>query len=443
MNLTAGVWGLIAGVLVLLAVRRPAWAAAFYMQTFFAAPQLWWWGSDVPDLRYALWAGVIFLVSVLLHTTTRSAGDVGRRFTVVHYAAIAMVVNAAIVHVLFAASPTFSLNQYVEMLKFTLLFFLLWSGIQNKGDLRIVLVAIALGAGYIGYEVTINDRGDFRGSRLEGVGAPGADSSNGLACLLLTVLPLIGALLADSKRREKLLVLVTAPLVLNVVLLCNSRGAFLGLLGAAVAFVAMARGATRKRAIRTLLIGGVALYFLLGDPEIFDRFKTTFVGDQERDRSAASRLEFWQAGLLMLGDHPLGAGGGGFKEAYGRNYISRVIGGEAVDRSLHNGYLTEATDWGVQGLFLKLLFLGGAAVAAYKTSKSCRIRGDSEGALVGISIIVAAAGFAVTTMFGSFLNNEWAYWVAALLVRYSELYCEELSAAGTPASTTEVSQAAA
>jgi O-antigen ligase len=215
---------------------------------------------------------------------------------------------------------------------------------------------------------------------------------------------------------------VAAPLALNVILLCNSRGGFLGLAGAAASFLVVARGPTRKKAIKSLALGGLALFLLLGDPQILERFSTTFSGDEERDRSAASRFEFWKAGLLMLQDYPLGDGGGSFKYVHGGKYLAQVVGEDAEDRSLHNGYLTEATEWGIQGLLLRLLFLGAALRAAFRTSNLCRREGRTEDALMGICIIVAAAGYLIHCMFGSFMSNEWGYWIVALLVRYGELY---------------------
>jgi putative inorganic carbon (HCO3(-)) transporter len=437
MNLTAAVWAALACALLLAALARPVWGFGLYLLTFFAAPQLWWWGDALPSARYALWAGIALLVSVLWHQSRRPGDAPERRMTLVHAAAIGMVLNATLVHLIFASAPAISFPELVELFKFVLLFFLLWSAIQNRDDLRVALVVIAVGAAYIGYEVTINGRGSFKGSRLEGVGTPGADTSNGLACLMLTVLPLIGSLFVNGRKREWVFGLLAAPLVLNVLILCNSRGAFLGLIGAGLCFLALARGVTRKHAVRTLLLGSVLLYALLGDPEIFQRFMTTFVGSEERDTSASSRITFWKAGMLMVADYPLGAGGRSFKFVHGRKYIADVAGTEGVDRSLHNGYLTEATDWGVQGLILKLLFFGGAIAAARRTCTRCRLRGDVQGDLLGLCVIAAVTGLLINSVFGSFLGNEWGYWAVALLVRYADLYREDASADGTTVSTAE------
>jgi hypothetical protein len=414
------VWAVLASVLFVRSFQRPIWAACLYMLTFFAAPQLWWWGNELPRARYALISGIVLALSVAFYVARRGA-HVERRFRLVHAVAIFSVVNATAVHLLIAARPAISLDTYLELVKYTLLFFLLWFSVQDKRDFKILLIAIALGSAYLGYEVMFNERGAFLRSRLEGVGAPGADTSNGLASLMLLTLPLIGSLFMHRTWSMRLLVAIAAPLTLNTLLLCNSRGAFLGLIGAGILYFFLARGAARKEAFRTLLLGALALYVLLGDPDILNRFMTTFVGSEERDQSASLRIVFWQAGLLMLADYPLGAGGGGFKFQHGSYYLP-LLGTDETVRSLHNGYLTEATDWGIQGLSLRLLFIVLATAAVYRTSNACRRRGRPDDAIIGNCLIVAMFAFLIGCTFGSFLSNEWAYWILAFMMRYAEVY---------------------
>lgn len=430
MSATAALW---AGLFILLpglSISRAAWAIPLYMLTFYAAPYLWWWGDELPDLRYALASGLVLLGAVVLGLSRPEEGR--RRLTFVNWAALGMVVNAIFVHLFLAAGPRYSQSDLIELAKFCLLFYLMTLAIKSKADLRLAFLAMALGAGYIGYEVTINERGDFNGGRLEGVGAPGADSANSLASLLITTLPLTGSLLSESRLWVKLLVVCTAPLALNVIILCNSRGAFLALIGSGLAYVLIARGRTRKNAFKTLALGAVTLYLLLGDPQILERFATTFVGSDERDSSASSRLEFWTAGWELLKDRPLGAGGGAFKYVLGERYL-REFTTQVDSRSLHNGYLTVATSWGIQGLALQLVFILGAMVAAYRTSERCRVAGREHDALMGICVIAGCVALLITSIFGSFLPNEWCFWVAAYLVRYAELYDPEPAALPAPA----------
>jgi hypothetical protein len=422
MSLTSAIWAGLFVLLPALSVGRAAWAIPLYMLTFFAAPQLWWWGDQLPDLRYSLTSGFVLVVAAILGQTQPEEGR--RHFGLVQWAVVGMVVNAVFVHLFLAAGPSHSQAELIELTKFCLLFFMMSVVIKTKADLRLAFIAMALGAGYIGYEVTINERGTFRGGRLEGVGAPGADTANSLASLLMTTLPFTGSLLSQSGWTLKALVAVAAPLALNVIILCNSRGAFLALIGSGVSFVLISRGQTRKNALKALALGAVALYMLMGDPEIVQRFATTFTGAEERDASASSRLEFWKAGWELLKDRPLGAGGGAFKYVLGERYLQEFTT-QMDSRSLHNGYLTIATSWGVQGLVLHLIFVLAAMAAAYRTSEACRRAGLAHDALIGICVIVGGIGLLIGSVFGSFLPNEWCYWLVAYLVRYSAIYKPE------------------
>src|SRR5205807_527755 len=141
--------------------------------------------------------------------------------------AIAILVNATFVHFVFSPNLAVSELSYNLLAKFVLLFFMLIAATRNVLDFRIVLLSILLGAGYIGYEATINHRGKLRANRLEGIGAPGAGSANDLANLMVTVMPLAGVFLLSDRKWEKMVTIPIGGFLINVVLLCNSRGAFL------------------------------------------------------------------------------------------------------------------------------------------------------------------------------------------------------------------------
>jgi hypothetical protein len=235
MSATASIWVVLAVTLLLMSLKRPVWALALYFLTFFAAPAFWWWGDELPVLRYALWAGYILLGSVVIArppgVANLPAADK------IRMTAILMAVNAGMVHLLFAVDRSISLETLIEFWKYLLLYFLISTAIKDRADLHRAVAVIALGAAYIGWEVTINGRGDFSGSRLEGVGAPAAQTSNSLANVMLVVLPLAGSLFLQKSWKWKTVAIVASPLILNVLLLCNSRGAFLGLIGTGISFV--------------------------------------------------------------------------------------------------------------------------------------------------------------------------------------------------------------
>ena len=220
------------------AFGRPAWAVFLYMLTFFMSPGYWWWGGPVASYRWNLYAGIALLLSALIHG----------RFQLLHnprikwFAGVAgiLAANAVVVHFLLAPNTEVSLPRLVLHCKLALLFVLITISIKNKKDLTVVLFAILIGASYLGYEVTVNKRGRLMGNRLEGVGVPNASSANDLACLMVTTIPVVAPFMLVGKFHHKIMSFAAGSLILNVILKCNSRGAFLALIGGAFIFMCSA-----------------------------------------------------------------------------------------------------------------------------------------------------------------------------------------------------------
>ena len=425
MSLTLVVWCVILLVLMVKSLSRPSYAIGVYMLTFFAHPQFWWWGDPLEGYRWNFLAGTLLVGTLLISraklTTT------GERPLSTNAAPILafMVVNAVLVHALFAVNPVSSMEWLTARVKFIALFFLVQYAIKDEEDYNIVAMSITLGMAYIGYEATINERGSFSGGRLEGIGAAGVTSSNQLASLLVTGLPLAVTLLFTRIGNPlKALVMVGSGLTFNVVLMCNSRGAFLGLILGGFAFLLMASGPARKHSRRIIALAAVATFLLLGDPEILPRFLTTFTTEGQRDTSAQNRLEFWAAAREMIEDYPLGSGGNSFSEGRGWRYRSGTAGlpGDARTvrdtRAIHNGYLTEAADWGVQGFAIMVCFLAAIWKTLRRGRRLALSAGDASSVMVFASIAASLVAWMVSSVFGDYLNDEWGFWTAAVAYAY-------------------------
>lgn len=430
MSITVLVWLALFGGLAILAFKRPAYGVALYMLTFFLCPPFWWWGDPIAGYRWNLYSGVILLVAVLISRSGESPADsaatspTARKLC--HFASL-MLLNAVVVHVVLADDWEVSSDKLMLLAKFVLLFFMINLSIKTEWDLRIVLLAILFGAGYIGYEVTVNERGKIESNRLEGIGAPAASQANQFACLMVTILPLVAVFFLAGRRWEKLIAVAIAPLIVNVLLLCNSRGAFLAAIASAVTFLAFTPKSVRRKAIGVVALGGIATWLLLGDGRITERFMTTFVDDTERDASAQTRLDNARAGLLMIKDHPLGAGGDAFKNKHGRKYQSE-LGFDGHAGAIHNGFLNEACEWGLQGLLLRMAFVVGTIVLLWQNTRMPRAPGDEFGHLLGAALFSGLCAFLVTCLFGDFLDSEWGYWITAIGVASSRLVVSRVHA---------------
>jgi len=203
--------------------------------------------------------------------------------------------------------------------------------------------------------------------------------------------------------------------------MCNSRGAILAMIISGIVYLILSPSQIRKQTILLLTLGLVATFMLLGDERITARFMTTFDSAEERDGSADSRLLFWAAGLNVIKDHPLGTGGLGFKRVHASKYLAEQ-GIDVKARAVHNGFINEACEWGVQGLFLKILFFLTAIVASGRAAKHQMKLGNTEATTLYLGYTSGLAAFMGTCLFGDYLDAEWGYWVAAMLVSFSRVY---------------------
>ncbi|MCO8122496.1 O-antigen ligase family protein [Stieleria sp. TO1_6] len=421
MSLTAVLWlSLFAGCAI-ASIKRPAYAVSAYMLSFFLCPPFWWWGDAIAGYRWNLYAGLLLLASVFVNAPppVSTWGKTPKRAVKI---GLLMFLNFTFVHLAFASDAETSFEGWSLASKLLLLMFLTFACIKTHLDLKIVLLSILVGAAYIGYEVTINERGELNSNRLEGIGAPGASTANHFASLMVAVMPLVAPFFLAGRMWEKVFAVVAAPFIMNVVLLCNSRGAFLAAIMSAVVFLVSAPAEFRGKSIKLIVAGAIAAFMLMGDSRILDRFMTTFSAEEDRDASAQSRLEFAKAGLSMIADHPLGAGGDSFKYVHGLKYL-RQTGAADEMKALHNGYLTEACSWGIQGSLLRLFLFGTVSLATFRAVR--RNRGesstDSFERLAACSFLSGLSAVMTTSLFGDHFDSEWGLWMIALMMAYLTL----------------------
>jgi putative inorganic carbon (HCO3(-)) transporter len=414
LSTTAIVWLLLFLGLSFKALSRPAFGISVYLMTVFALPPAWWWGKDFLSSltqRWGLVASLILLVAVLIRSTRRplSALEKTGAWVVAFY-----VLNALVVHFGFAANPPLSWENFILLAKQGLLLLLILLAIQSRKDFGIVLKTIFICSAYIGYEVVINDAGKMIKGRLELPVVPDANDSNLLSALLLLCFPIAGYfLLATRSRMDKVVAILGTPFILDTVLLCNSRGAFLALIAMGLWILVFSPGKIRKQSLLLLSLGLMAVLYLAKDEKIWIRFFTTFDDESTRDQSAASRLDFWKQALAMLSEHPLGAGGeAAFKSDLGFSYLQGL--NQPGYRAVHNGYLDIACGWGVQGICL----YAGVALCSWlqvaRLRRWAKGQEDTESLMMAVSLQAMFVGQLVASMFISSLDNEWMTWLFAL-----------------------------
>jgi O-antigen ligase len=169
----------------------------------------------------------------------------------------------------------------------------------------------------------------------------------------LYVTPLLAWLIPDAMKRlsERRRWYLVAAWVLGVtgILLSLSRGAWLGLVAAAVIYVLIS--ANRKYLITAVIAAAAVLIVVATVPNLRYRLLLPFYGE----KSSVARISLWYTGSRMIKDSPLlGKGTNGFSDNWDR--YNRDINLDHYNFP-HNVFISFWVDAGVLGL-LSFIFLG-------------------------------------------------------------------------------------
>jgi probable O-glycosylation ligase (exosortase A-associated) len=273
--------------------------------------------------------------------------------------------------------------------------------INDGKQFRLVLLVIALS---LGFETA-------KQGWVSMFRAPGARNSNpnpflgdnnGVAVGTMMLFPLLVALAQTTSRRwEQAMHRFVGVGVLIRGITTYSRGGFLG--AGALAIIHLTRTDRKLRA----LLGIVALATLIWAvmPETFwSRMQTIDVSDEERDKSAQSRLEFWQVSLSMARAKPLtGVGLSGFSESF-PSYNTK-LDYEGEERAAHSIWFGVLGDLGYIGLALFVFNIAAALLACWRSAKMTR--GIAELRHLNVYANALISSLVVYVVGGSFLSYQY------------------------------------
>jgi O-antigen ligase len=277
--------------------------------------------------------------------------------------------------------------------------------VRTPRVLGLVIVFQIIGAAYWGWDALDNRR---FGGRLEGLGSGDTQNANLLAAHLLTIVPLATLFVFLKQARWiRLTAVISLPLILNLIILTNSRGATLGLAASLLGALVLIRRGYRTR-ILVGAVASVAALLYLADPEFIARQQTIVSAE---DNSAQSRVSLWRGTLPMIRDYPFGAGGRGFHFLSPR-YIPYLHESGSEGRSSHNTYIQAAVDWGVQGLMLFLALIGYTFVVLHRVRRE-RAKPDWI-YFVSLGLQLGLIGTLIAGFFSVRFYGESVYWFCGL-----------------------------
>ena len=400
------------------ALRHPMYPMVAYLTFYYMPPHLNWWGKDLPDLRYSLLASAVLAGSLLLHQG--SLENVKREKNPARPWLMAWGANSVVVTA-WALNAARSWIYTGFVLKLLVLYALIPAAVRTRTHFDLFATVHVVGASYWGYKAWDNPKREA--GRLMEVGGPDSQNDNMAAAHLLTVIPFVALFVLVEKRKvHRALYALCGAFIVNVFILCNSRGATVGLvMGTLVAILVAGKG-KRLKLIGTGAAAALAV-LMLADPEFITRQQTTI---NPTDNSAQSRWVFWNAGVEMVKDYPFGGGGRTFHQLAPR-YIPQSLEKTGLqERSPHNTYIQLATDWGLQGAAVWFAFVLMTVRMLHTIRK--RAPADMWFFYRSLTLQVALAGTLTAGFFSNRLLGESIYWMCALTFALYRIQSTELEA---------------
>jgi MFS family permease len=279
-----------------------------------------------------------------------------------------------------------------------------------------------------------------------GLGGPDSLDDNSAAAHIIPVLPFLALYLYQGSALQRVAAIVSAPFIINMLILCNSRGATIGM--ALAMFVGVLLMGWRLRLRLALMVAlAVPVVYVLVDQSFIERQLTLFDMAQEGptgetvqgDGAANERIQSWMGALTLVGERPLGVGGGGY------DLLSPVYAPDVVEnhegelRAVHNTYLWAASDWGIAGFAAFAGFIVSGLLTLHRIrreTKSERMKNETLALEVALIAFLGAAFF-VNRMYAEIL-----YWLVALSASLANIHDAEAAGVEREPAAPKVARAA-
>lgn len=417
--LTASVFLIVYALgLVLTFFKHPVFGLYTYLWAFYLAPGTTWLSKLVPDIRYLFIAALATAVALVFSTPTlesrvqRIPWYKTRPGILITIGILWMVIQS-----LWAISPERHYEGIFVFLKHGTAFLIIYTLLRTRIQLESFLFV------HIGGCVWLGLRGlSSGGGRIENLGGA-INNANLLGAHVATAVIFLALFLIGSTRLRKLSCFFAAPFVLNVVILTQSRGAFLGLVvGSAAAFFMIPR--SYRGAYLGLGSLGFVLLLMLASEQFIYRMGTIVDafsdqpseeietrGGEDKDKRVAIAIGGWQMAL----DYPMGTGFRGTSVLSKRYMPEFVLPRNGAGRGAHNTVVGTLTEFGFPGVLIMFGFVYWAFSTLTRLKSLDNIGFPSELGLLRAAIAGCCTSMLVSGQFSNFYQAEMMFWLLAML----------------------------
>ncbi len=403
------------------------WGVYLYVGMYFLVPWERWWSHWVLDWQWmqvvAGFCLVAFLIRYGRYRETRFLQSPAMVLVLVS----TLVIVAFIPLAIWPERHLFVVDKQIKML---IMLVVIYKVIDTPLKFERLLWVYLLGMFYLGS--VVRDRGRTGGGRIEGIGTIDSADVNDLSSVLVAGTPLLLFYALEGKflwvRATALLALAY---VLNAIILGGSRGAFVGLLAAAGAYlvystIVIQRSTAYRAKIFAGFVAAIGLFIYLADPTFWTRMASLFGAESVGEADDGNRMAIWGYAWRLALENPLGLGAHGFTwkstEILPAEYL---WAGEGSIRSVHSTYFEALTAYGFAGLALLLALIWMCFRSVRRTQEYLRQSGDRYNLLLGSALLSGFAGYLICAAFLTRNYHDATYYVIAFMAIYANIYRRE------------------
>ncbi len=362
-----------------------------------------------PSLKFltnsAFWIALFTLI-IYLPTQLGLEGNLTVRPREINLALLLAV--AGLFSIPFATDPLVAWAGFIDYLKVIVMLVVMVNVVRTEKRLR-ALILLALVASCVTSLAAVNDYRLGRlvlgqRERIEGLIGNLFDNPNDLALHLVTMIPIVVALLLATRSLSKKLVYLACVVLFSAgVIATTSRGGFIGL--ACVASVLAWKLARRYR----VLLGAAGLVLILSMVVIGPLdFRSRM--NKGNDASATARTGELKRSVFLMLHHPVFGLG-----------INNYVLFSNTNHATHNAYTQVGSEMGIPAMLIYILFLVTPLrrLAEVRRTRLAQQRGRLYYLAIGIE--TSLIGYMVTSFFLSVAYLWYAYYLVGYAVALRRL----------------------
>ena len=398
------------GIVAILLIDT-TWGFYLYQLVYFMYPENRWWAQQIPDISYSFIIVLIILLSYVFRF--RNFSD-NKLFSVPQTKWLIFLLIMFYMSYFVAVNQAYHQKVIYEISKLFIIIGLGYKLIDNHKKLDISLWTYIIGAAYIGVEAYRVGR-DFQG-RVEGIGTVTSGDANGIAALLAPTVPLIILYAWRGNIITKILSVIFGALIVNGLILLNSRGAFLGLIVGSSYFIVYMlfskfQLSYQRISATIIVLLGLAGSIYLTDAAFWNRMSTLTEVQTDERVSGSHRVHIWMATFDMIYDHPFGVGAAGFQKLSPLYVPEYLFFGKQTSKAVHSMWFQSLAELGIPGPLLLIALVISCFRLTARTKEFINNHDDSYNYFLVIAIESALLTYLVSGSFIDGLRSEIFYWL--------------------------------